>query len=160
MAELTISVYPTPAAEYVSILPFEHVFQHGLAPEAIIGQLTRPLAEAEQITPDVFAANSVFRAFLHRFIARSAPLDPDLQAAAQQQFDGYLYVLDQRTPAPRAAVPREDIVGYFEVRGGVVSPESYVACPGHRLLSQNGFFQLGDRMQRLLISELEQLATA
>src|SRR5690242_2446618 len=45
----------------------------GLAPEAIVGVLLRPLEPGERITPVVFARNRAFVDFLHEVIARRGP---------------------------------------------------------------------------------------
>src|SRR5690242_8767636 len=61
MAESSITVIRVETSEgakdYVTCLPHEHVFARGLAPEAIIGVLLRPLEKCEAITPAVFAPN-------------------------------------------------------------------------------------------------------
>lgn len=115
-------------------------FSVGLIPEAIVGLLERP---KEPIAPGNFAANSVFRGFLSDVIARNGPEDPDMQAEAARQGQGYVAVIDQRTPTPEGPIPPEDIIGVFEVRDGKVVPGSYQASPNHRLLTKDGFFRLG-----------------
>jgi hypothetical protein len=159
VGEFEFGVYQTAVGDYVSLLSADHVFRRGLPGEAIVGQLRRPLATGEAMTPDTFAANSVFRQYLHRFIAINAPLDPDMQAGARQQGDGFMYLIDQRTPTPGGDVPPEDIVGRFVVSNGQVKPETYEPNPQHRLLSEHGFFRLGEWLEARLISELEQLPT-
>jgi hypothetical protein len=68
-----------------------------------------------------------------------------------------VYVIDQRTRTPQGAVPPEDIVGRFEVKGGQVVPGSYRPSPKHMILSSCGFFELGE-LQPYLLAELAALA--
>jgi hypothetical protein len=161
MADLSITVCrvenPDGAKYYVTCLPVEQLCVRGLAPEAIIGVLLRPLKPDEVITPAVFVQNRVFVDFLHRVIARHGPELPGVIAEAGRQRDGWVYVIDQRTRTPQGAVPPEDIIGAFEVRGGQVVPDSYLPFPSHMILTEDGFFRLGAELQALLLQELANL---
>jgi hypothetical protein len=158
MTELPIVVChvrtPEGMKDYVTCLSHEHVFAQGLAPEAIVGVLLRPLQPGEAITPAAFARNRLFVDFMHEVIGRRGPQLPGLVAEAQRQGNGWVYVIDQRTRTPRGAVPPEDIVGAFEVKGGQVVPGSYRASPKHMILSPDGFFRLGSELQACLLEEL------
>ncbi len=149
---------PDGPKDYVTCLSLEHVFEHGLQPEAIVGVLVRPLQDGEQISPDNFARNRVFVDFMHSVIARRGPELPGLIAEANRQGEGWVCVVDQRTPAPQGAVPPEDIVGVFEIRNGQVAVGSYRASPNHVIFSANGFFFLGAELQPCLIEDLVALA--
>jgi hypothetical protein len=161
MGRLQNTVYqtntPEGARDVVSCLPPEQVLPHGLAPKAIIGLLKRPLEPGETITPPLFTRNRVFVDFLHELLARRAPQSPDCMAEAQRQGNGWVYLIDQRTPTPAGRVPPEDIIGAFEIRNGAVVAGSYTRSPEHRLLSANGFFQLGDELTAYLMEELADL---
>jgi hypothetical protein len=87
-------------------------------------------------------------------IARHAPDNPDLKAAAARQGQGYIVVIDRRTATPGGSVPPEDIMGVFEVKDGSVVPGSYRASPNHRLLTADGFFQLDRFLDERLHQEL------
>jgi hypothetical protein len=162
MAKLPIVVYrvdtPDGEKDYVSCLTHEQVFARGLPPEAIIGVLLRPLEAGEPITPAVFARNRVFVEFMQSMIARRGPELPGLVAEARRQGEGWVYVIDQRTRTPQGAIPPEDIVGAFEVKGGQVVPDSYRPSPRHLILSADGFFQLGAELQACLLEELARRA--
>jgi hypothetical protein len=147
----------TPQGEkyYVTLLPTEVIFAHGLAPEAVVGVLLGPPQPGVPIRPEVFARNRVFVDFLHEFIAREAPGQPGLQAEARRLGNGWVYVIDQRTATPGGAVPPEDILGAFEVKNGEVVPGSYRPSPKHQILSANGFFQLDAALLGCLLRELE-----
>jgi|HubBroStandDraft_4_1064222.scaffolds.fasta_scaffold09113_6 hypothetical protein len=162
MADLPINVCrvdtPEGPKDYVTCLSHEQVFQHGLPAEAVIGVLLRPLEGGETITPSVFARNRVFVEFMHSVIARRGPELPGLIAEGKRQGEGWVYVVDQRTPTPQGAVPPEDIVGAFEIKNGQVVAGSYQASPKHLILSPNGFFRLGSELQPCLLEELAALA--
>jgi hypothetical protein len=143
--------------DYVTVLPPEVMFKDGLAPEAIVGILTRPLESGESITPEVFARNKVFVDFLHKVIARHAPNAPACQAEATKLGNGWIYIIDQRTPTPGGPVPPEDILGAIEVKNGTIVEGSYQASPNHRILSQRGFFRLDPELHQRLVEELAAL---
>jgi hypothetical protein len=145
---------PEGEQDYVTLLPPELILEHGLAPEAIVGVLSCLLGPESRITPEIFARNRVFVEFLHDVIARHAPQEPGLQAEAQRLGNGWVYVIDQRTPTPDGAIPPEDVLGALEVRDGMIVAESYRPNPNHRILSDNGFFRLGDYLHQRLMEEL------
>jgi hypothetical protein len=155
MTDYSISVIQVNTPEgwknYVALTSARMAFSAGLIPEAILGILERP---EEPIAPGNFTANSVFRKFLADVIARNGPDDPDMQAEAARQGEGYIVVIDQRTPTPGDSVPPEDIVGVFEVKDGKVVPGSYQPSPNHRLLTDDGFFRLGSFLNERLQQEL------
>jgi hypothetical protein len=149
---------PEGEKDYVTLLPPEQAFSRGLAPEAIVGVIARPLAAGEPITPAGFARNSVFVQFLHAVIARRGPGLPGLVDEAERQGDGWVYLIDQRTRTPGGAVPPEDIIGAFEARGGHLVPGSYQASPRYQILSRDGFFRLAPDLKAVLLEELANLA--
>jgi hypothetical protein len=145
---------PEGARDYVTLLPPDVAFAQGLAAEAIVGVLTRPLGPGEAITPEVFARNRAFVDFLHDVIARHGPTQPGCRAEAKRLGNGWIYIIDRRTPTPGGPVPPEDIVGAFEVKDGEVVPGSYRPNPNHRILSAHGFFRLDAGLQECLLREL------
>lgn len=162
MTDLPITVCrvdtPEGPKDYVTCLSHELFFQHGLPAEAIIGVLLRPLESGEAITPNVFARNRVFVEFMHAMIARRGPDLLGLIAEAKRLGEGWVFVVDQRTPTPQGAVPPEDIVGAFKIKNGQVVLGSYQASPKHLILSANGFFRLSSELQSCLLEELVALA--
>ena len=86
------------------------------------------------------------------------PKTQGLQAAAAQQVDGWVYIIDLRTPeSPQGRVPPEDIIGAFEVRSGEVVPGSYQASEEHRVLTENGLVQLPSSLREAFVRELSRL---
>jgi hypothetical protein len=125
----------------------------GLPPEGIVGVFA-----SEALDPQQFRPNQVFIEFMHQCIATYGILDLSLQAAARNQDDGWIYVIDLRTPeGPTGRVPPEDIVGGFEVKGGRLVEGSYSANPGHLVYSRNGIVQLPQPFQRALLTELRKV---
>jgi hypothetical protein len=159
MSEMTVHVVrvrtPDGDKDYVTLAPPAVVFSKGLAAEAIVGQLLRPLEPGESITPDVFAKNPAFVELLHAVVARESPQQASCVAEAKNIWNGYLYVIDQRTATPEGAVPPEDIIGGFEVKDGAVIGRSYTPNPNHRILSARGFFRLDAHLHACLVQELE-----
>ena len=145
---------PEGTRDYVTLIPPDAALAHGLAAEAIVGVLARPLGPGESITPAVFARNRVFVRFLHDVLARHAPGQPGIQAEARRLGNGWISIIDQRTPTPAGPVPAEDILGAFEVKNGEVVPRSYRQNPNHRILSATGFFRLDAGLQECLLREL------
>ena len=159
MSELPFEVFrigtPDGQKDVVALASAAVAFAEGLAPEAIVGQLLRPLEPGESITPAIFARNRAFVEFLHAVIASESPKQASFVAEAKKIWNGFIYVIDQRTPTPGDAVPPEDIVGAFEVKDGEVVSASYRQNPNHRILSARGFVQLGDHLHACVLRELE-----
>ena len=141
----------------LSFLPPDHVFANGLAADAIIGSMKTPVAAGGGVTPDNVAVNPGFVAFLHAFIARTVPTDPGFQRAVADQQDGWVYIIDRRTPTPGGKVPAEDILGGFEVRQKALVPDSYRPIRAHRIVSERGVVRLDDFLHPRLVEALKQL---
>ena len=112
----------------MSLLTPSEVEQFGGLPnEAIMGQMVGP--DTAEHRPEMFRVDIQFVEFMHFVIARWAPEEPGFADVAAAQQDGSVYVLDTRTPTPQGAVPGEDIIGEFYIRGGKVVPDAYHAEP-------------------------------
>ncbi len=146
--------------DYVTILPPETTFSAGLAAEAIVGVLSRPLGPGESIAPENFSRNRVFVDFMHKVIATNAPDQPACQAEARRLGNGWICIIDQRTATPGDRVPPEDIVGVIAVKDGQIVVGSYRPSPNHRVLSERGFFRLDSRQHQCLLRELAALKPA
>jgi hypothetical protein len=159
MTTLQILVFtvntPEGVKKFVSYLPHEFVMKHGLMGEGVLGQLRRPLEGSEPISPEVFIQNRSFVDFMHGVIQRRAPETAGLAAEAQRQGEGWVYIVDQRTPNPSGDVPPQDVVGAFEVKGGSVEPNSYQANKRHRVMTADGFVDLGVEIRDFLIEEVK-----
>lgn len=140
----------------LSFLPKERLFPHGLAGPAILGSLRRRIADGGTLDPDNIVINPRFLTLLHATIETHMPTDPAFQRAVREQVDGWMYVIDLRTPTPGGQVPAEDIIGAFRIANAVVVDGSYQPFEPHRLVSERGFFQLDPFMHPKLMEALMQ----
>src|SRR5438093_11666525 len=83
--------------DYITCLDPERLSKGaGIPSEGFIAQLLRPLAAGERITPDKFAANTVFVELMQGVIARRGPLLSDRVAEALSLGEGALDVISPR----------------------------------------------------------------
>ena len=160
MVETDLVVYETDQGTYVSPLPLDHVAKYGLAPQAIIGQVTGDPEAGGSLTPETFVANGTFHEFLHTVVERHAPSIPAFRGGRPPPTRRVDLRHRPAHAEPRRRVPPEDVIGGFEVRDGHVVARSYQPIPAHRLITERGFFQLGLELEQCLVSELKQLRVA
>ena len=146
---------PEGTREYVTVLSPDDVLARGLPGAAIVGALLRPPGEGDDVTPDVFTPNPAFVRFMHDVLAKHAHAQPGLRDEARRVGDGYVYIIDARTPEPAGEVPRDDIIGALKVEAGEPVAGSYRANPNHQLLTARGFFSLGEELHACLMAEVE-----
>jgi len=139
---------------YFTVLPSDQMFNGGLLPEAIVGEYLESPSKNGNIEPEKFAANTVFKDFLHAVIAKCGDL-PDVAIEARRIGQGLVTVIDRRVPDVNAAIKPTDILGGFTVENGVVT--GYSRNPNHVLLNQYGFFVLDTNIQSRLLNALEAL---
>lgn len=131
--------------------PAEMTALGGLPAEAILGTMDGETSSLER-----WRRNPLFLQLLHRVIKQAAPSDPGLQASAQGQATGWVYIIDLRTPdGPQGRVLPEDIVGAFEVRDGRILRDTYTPMPEYRVLTANGFPQLPPSLHGELMAALK-----
>lgn len=145
--------------QVIAMLPPADVKAIGKLPkEAVAGFVTPDPNHLNQISPEQFRPNMPFVHFLHNIIKTYGPDDPALKSAAVQQNEGWLYIIDLRTPeGPQGNVPSEDIVGGFEVKVGKIVQDSYWANENHLIFSKNGLVRLPPFLHDALIRELKRL---
>lgn len=151
---------PTESKDIVSLVSGDVVSEFGLVGEAIVGECVPMLKDGERVTEANFRPNPYFVKLLHDVIARHAPGLPGLQAEARRQRNGWVYVIDARTPTPNGRVPSHDIVGSFEVRDGEVVENSYQPNPDHRLFTSAGLFVLATALHERLMEQINELIVA
>lgn len=142
----------------VSLLSPEEVADKGLPSQAILGSLKDSLSSSDVINSDNFVPNQKFVEFLHNIIAKYAPQLPKLCLEAQQQKQGWVYIIDGRCSNPRGRVLPEDIIGGFEVKEGQINSESYQRNRDHLIFSRKGLFKLEPKLQEYLIEEFRNLS--
>jgi hypothetical protein len=138
----------------ISLLTPEQVTEcGGLSPQAICGSFA-----TDEIAKESFQPNRTFVAFMHEVIGEAGLRDAALRAAAAQQQEGWVYVIDLRTSeGPQGRVPAEDIVGGFEVNEGQLTG-TYRANDRHLVYSGNGLVRLPPTLEAALVSELTKIA--
>jgi hypothetical protein len=139
---------------FATLLPHDTGFESGLPSEAIMGELTDG---PHTLTPDAFQQNERFIQFLAFVIGKHAIGCPGLVAETQRQQNGFVYILDKRTPTPDGAVPPEDIIGGVEIESGQML--RFHGSPNYRILTADGFMQLDSWLKDRLIEELVVIAT-
>jgi hypothetical protein len=138
---------------FASPLPHDTGFTDGLPSEAIMGEFTQG---PDSLTPETFQQNNPFIQFLASVIGKHANACPGLIAETERQQNGFVYILDKRTPTPDDAVPPEDILGGVEIHNGQML--RFHGSPNYRILTNQGFMQLDDWLKDRLIEELVALA--
>jgi hypothetical protein len=100
--------------------------------------------------------NPVFTSFLHEFVATQATTNEELKEAAREQKEGFVYMIDQRTPDTEADVPPVDIIGAFEIADGAITPESYSPNPEHKMVTEDGLVEIGDDLREAMLAYYKQ----
>ena len=147
---------------YLSPLPHEVVFDHGLPSQAVAGEVFGEVVQRAttndpgEIKPEQFAQNSAFVQFLHASLARHAPHCPGVLQEAARQRDGWVYIIDGRSPDPQGTVPPEDVIGKLEVVDGRVTGQ-YAGSKRHRILGSHGLMQLDPWLEERFMQDLHRL---
>lgn len=140
-----------PYLQALSPLSPEEVNQvGGLKSEAIIGFLNYGGTRIEDFVP-----NKIFLDFMQNVIAVEAPKELTLQKAAMEQQEEWIYIIDGRSPNKDAEA--EDIIGAFEVKNGLIIPDSYYPNENYSVYGENGLFQLPDSLYEILINAIKSL---
>ncbi len=144
---------PATSMQVLCLLPPKMVKKlGGLPPAAICGVI-----DGDQGVSS-FRKNPKFVEFLHAVIQKVGPTDPELRAAAALQKNGWVYVIDLRTPdGPHGRVVPEDIIGAFEVKEGAIDGRSYWANEKHLVFCERGLMQLPPTLYTALVDELSRL---
>ncbi|KAJ2901132.1 hypothetical protein IWW38_000097 [Coemansia aciculifera] len=132
-------------------------------PTTIIGWLkgdsvdlaTVAVTDGTQIRPAQFVENQRFWPHVEQVFRLHAHEDPDLQAQAAFQKNGWMNISDLRNPPPagRTGEP-EDIVGCVLVENKVIKRGSFQPNPVHRPATSHGLFQLPKYLQARLVDQL------
>ncbi len=145
--------------EVVSVLGPGTVFEHGLCTEAILG-VVRPGPTSEpKITPERFQENPAFVQYLRELISSRIYDTEGIRRAGEQQGEGYVYLIDARTPQPDGQVPSADVIEAVQVQGGSLVAASYQHNPNHQLLTKDGFFRLPTELETILLADLRARCT-
>lgn len=138
---------------FLSFMPMDSWDGKEMPTEAIVGESRFGPHLSD---PEHFGANPRFVAFLHEVLAIHASTCPSLQAQANVQGEGYVYILDGRTPTPMGTVPPEDIIGGISVRSGCA--ETYQGNPNYKVYTEAGLMRLEMFLHGKLLEETEKFA--
>ena len=151
--------------QIVSVLEIEDMKARKSVPsEAIAGTIGAPSVSVDDLhaitgqnfSMNEFRPNPSFSAFMHYVIRTYGPSTPELQAAAIEQGEGTVSVIDFRTPeGVMGAVPPEDIIGGFPVSNGRLG--EYHRSGSHVVFSRNGLVQLPPPLEQLHLRELNRI---
>jgi hypothetical protein len=143
----------------LSILEPEEIAALGIIPSK--GMAGTFVAGSDTTAIGAFRPNVQFVEFLHEVIRTAGPTVPELIAMAANQTEGWVYVIDLRTPdGPHGRVPPEDIIGAFEVRLGKISADSYQPFSGHRVYTHNGLVTLPAPLREAFVARLKDAVDA
>jgi hypothetical protein len=135
----------------IAVLPPETAVEGGLPSPAVVGTVPQGAAA---ITLENFTPNQEFADFLNFVISKYGADDPALQEQAEEQGEGWIYMIDLRVGEDDEEVASEDLLGAFRVEDGRVAPGSYRGNPKHRLLSERGLVQVDEWVRERLVEEL------
>lgn len=132
----------------LSPLSPEQIDQIGsLKGEAILGFITGEILSLEYFKP-----NKIFKDFIQTVIASEAPKDSEIRAAALEQKEGWLYIIDNRVAdLDQEETSPEDILGAFEIKDGLIIANSYQPNENYLLFGNNGLIQLPSSLHEALI---------
>ena len=137
---------------YVSPRSPEEGVARGLRSEEVMGRL----ADADgELTAENFEANPEFLPFVNWVIGKHCRDWPGLRAEAERQQEGWVYIVDARTPDPKGEVPPEDVIGAVRIEKGELV--EYRGSPDYRMFTQNGFMQLSPWLKEKWLEELQAL---
>ncbi|KAL9543185.1 hypothetical protein MBANPS3_008237 [Mucor bainieri] len=121
-----------------------------LKPELIVGWTP----EQDKVDPKTFIENTKFVDFLTTVLRENVHKveDSNLKAMADWQKEGWLHIGDERNPPAwgRINFP-EDIIGSVELDGGKIKEGSYQPMPAHRIITNNGLFQLSEPLTKCVV---------
>ncbi len=143
----------------LSPVPNDICFNFGLAREAVMAVFSTDarIEQGEPLDWSTLVPHPPFIEFMHHVISVHAPDYPLSAIRNKRVINGWLYLLDARTPTPTGEVPPEDILGAFRVEDGALLAETYKPNHNHRILGKNGISRLEAILQGHLIRELSAL---
>jgi len=128
---------------YCTFIHHDYLFKYGLLGAVIIGEVEKS-DSGEMDFKNTFKENPLFKKTIFNFIEIEAINDPALITEAKKQNNGWVYIVDQRTPTPEGEVPPFDIIGAFEVTNGKLG--NFNANQNYQLKSVNGFTNFGETL--------------
>jgi hypothetical protein len=128
--------------EALSIAPPEWVEAHGLPHKSIVGIYTQPAPKGGKPPLESFWTNPDFLDLLHSVVAEHGPRLPALLATALEQWEGIVYLVDERSAPTEDGAAATDVIGGFEVNGGQLNAASYLRNPNYDPVTASGALRL------------------
>lgn len=123
---------------YHSFVGKDLILKHGLKGSVISGKFEKP---DDGGSYDNFIANSQFKKTVFHFVHTIMRQDPNLIKAAENQIEGYVYVIDKRVADPNGRVELFDILGSFKVENKRLG--TFEGNANYQIKSVNGFINFG-----------------
>jgi hypothetical protein len=118
--------------------------------EFFLGRLIDPNLGAE---PENINYNADFLVILHEIVRDLMVNDPEVLTQAQEQPNGFVFIVDQRVPA-NEEVAKEDIIGIFLVQDKQTDVARYRPNPDYRLISKKGVGMFPEKVEKRLLEKL------
>lgn len=123
--------------------------------ELFIGHLNEP---AIGVVPGNISYNKEFIVHIHSLVRDIMVNDPDVIEKANEQSNGFVFIIDRRSPASGAesegSVDKEDIIGIFLCNDFKTDKSKYRPNPDYLLISSRGISQLPVTVEEKLIDLL------
>lgn len=111
--------------------------------ELFLGQLIEP---AIGVVPGNISYNKDFLVHIHALVRDRMVSDPQVIARAEEQPNGFVFIIDRRSPATLDASPdkvdKQDIIGIFLCNDRKTDASKYRPNPDYLLISEKGIGQL------------------
>lgn len=105
-------------------------------------------------SPEHFRVSEEFKTRFYELISAHGTDLNSLKEAASEQQNGYVYLIDHRTPdGILGNVPAEDIIGAFQVKNGNLVNGSYQANQNYKFYTKDGKPQLPPELLNMLKSK-------
>jgi hypothetical protein len=118
--------------------------------EFFLGRLIDPAQGAD---PGNISYNADFLVIVHELVRDTMVNHPDVVAEAESQLNGFVFIVDQRSPH-NEEVQKEDIIGIFLVNENKTDVSRYRPNPDYRLIGKNGVAVFPDKIEDALIRRL------
>ena len=119
--------------------------------ELFIGHLLDP---SIGVVPGNIAYNKDFLVHLHSLVRELMVNDPEVIARAQEQPNGFVFIVDRRSPATEHGqgeqVDKEDIIGIFVCHERATDVSRYRPNPDYLLISAKGPGQFPEPVEAAL----------
>lgn len=118
--------------------------------EFFLGRLLDPERGTE---PENISYNADFLVILHEIVRDLMATDRDVLEEAQQQPNGFVFIVDQRAPSDQE-VEKEDIIGIFLVNEKTTDASRYRPNPDYRLIGKHGVALFPDKVEERLMERI------